>query len=123
MGRRRGGKRRVVTVVVTVTALVVAVAAAGGGYLLLRTEGSPQQAAARYLSGWQRGDYSAMDQVSVNAPRSGLAVPLRQAAAQLGAGQAAQAGQRASFAGPERAQMALPVLLGKGSQGVGGFLR
>ncbi len=84
MRRRRGRRRPVVTVVVTVAALVVAAAVAGGGYLLLHTKGSPQQAAARYLADWQRDDYSAMDQVSVNVPRSGLAGPLRQAAAQLG---------------------------------------
>jgi len=84
MGRHLGRRRRSVTVVVTVVALVLAVAAAGGGYLLLRTKGSPQQTEASYLLGWQRGDYAAMDRVSVNAPRSGLAGPLRQAAAELG---------------------------------------
>jgi hypothetical protein len=84
MGRHLGRRRRSVTVVVTVAALVLATAAAGGGYLLLRTKGSPQQTAASYLLGWQRGDYAAMDRVSVNAPRSGLAGPLRQAAAELG---------------------------------------
>jgi hypothetical protein len=84
MRRGRGRRRRVATVVVTVAALVVAAVAAGGAYLLLRTTGSPQQTAARYLSGWQRGNYSAMDQVSVDVPRSGLAGPLRQAAAELG---------------------------------------
>jgi hypothetical protein len=84
MGRHLGRRRRSVTAVVTVAALVLAAAAAGGGYLLLRTKGSPQQTAASYLLGWQRGDYAAMDRVSVNAPRSGLAGPLRQAAAELG---------------------------------------
>jgi hypothetical protein len=84
MGRHLGRRRRSVTVVVPVAALVLAAAAAGGGYLLLRTKGSPQQTAASYLAGWQHGDYAAMDRVSVNAPRSGLAGPLRQAAAELG---------------------------------------
>jgi hypothetical protein len=77
-------RRRSVTAVVAAVVLVLAVAAAGGGYLLLRTTGSPQQTAASYLGDWQRGRYTAMDQVSQNVPRSGLAGPLRQAAAQLG---------------------------------------
>ena len=84
MGRHLGRRRRSVTVVVTVVALVLAAVAAGGGYLLLRTKGSPQQTEASYLLGWQRGDYAAMGRVSVSAPRSGLAGPLRQAAAELG---------------------------------------
>src|SRR6516165_9745694 len=75
-----GHKRRSVIAVVTVVVLVLVAAAADGGYLLLRTKGSPQETEASYLSGWQRGDYSAMDRVSVNVPRSGLAVSLRQAA-------------------------------------------
>ena len=77
-------RRRSVTAVVAVVVLVLAVAAAGGGYLLLRTTGSPQQTAASYLGDWQRGSYAAMDEVSQNVPRSGLAGPLRQAAAELG---------------------------------------
>jgi hypothetical protein len=82
-GRDRGRRRTVITVVI-VAVLVLAVVAAGAGYLLLRTIGSPQQTAASYLSAWQRGDYPAMDKVSVNVPHSGLAVPLRQVAAELG---------------------------------------
>jgi hypothetical protein len=70
--------------IVIAVVVVVAVAGAGAGYLLLRTKGSPAQTAASYLSDWQRGDYSAMNKISVNAPPSGLATPLRQAAAQLG---------------------------------------
>jgi cell division protein FtsI/penicillin-binding protein 2 len=70
--------------VVVAVVLVVAAAAAVGGYLLLRTKGSPQQTAASYLRAWQRGSYAAMDQVSVNVPRSGLSGPLRQADAELG---------------------------------------
>jgi hypothetical protein len=76
--------RRRVIVIVTVTACVLALAAGGAGYLLLRTIGSPQQTAATYLAAWQKGDYPAMGRVSVGAPRSGLAGPLREAAAQLG---------------------------------------
>jgi len=79
-----GHRRRSVVAVVMVVALILVAAAAGGGYLLLRTKGSPQQTEASYLSGWQHGDYAAMDRVSVNVPRSGLAVSLRQAAAELG---------------------------------------
>ncbi len=83
-GSHHGRGRRSVIVVVTVVALVLAMAAAGGAYLLLRTKGSPQQTAASYRAGWQHGDYAAMDRVSVNTPRSGLAGPLRQAGAELG---------------------------------------
>jgi hypothetical protein len=71
-------------VIVTVAALVVLLGGGTAGYLLTRTTGSPQQTAASYLRGWQRGDYPAMDKVSVHLPRGGLAGPLRQYAAQLG---------------------------------------
>src|SRR5579859_293471 len=81
--RPRRGRRRVIVIVV-VAACLVALAGGAGGYLLLRTIGSPQQTAASYLADWQRGDYPAMDLLSVGAPRSGLAGPLRQTAAQLG---------------------------------------
>jgi hypothetical protein len=77
------GRRRVI-VIVSVSVLVLALAAGGTGYLLLRTIGSPQQTAASYLAAWQKRNYPAMGQVSVGAPRSGLATPLHQAAAQLG---------------------------------------
>src|SRR5258708_23648584 len=80
----RRPRRRSTLAGVVVAVLVVAAAVAAGGYLLLRTRGTPQQTAASYLNGWQRGDYAAMDEVSVNAPRSGLAGPLRQAGAELG---------------------------------------
>ena len=76
-------RRRAIVAGVVVAVLIVA-AAAAGGYLLLRTIGSPQQTAAAYLSGWQRASYPAMEQVSVNVPRGGLAGPLRQADADLG---------------------------------------
>ena len=81
-GPRRG--RRRIVIVVLVAVLVLVLAGGGAGYLLLRTIGSPQQTAASYLAAWQRGDYPAMGRLSVGAPRSGLATPLRQAAAQLG---------------------------------------
>ena len=80
---RRRSRRRII-IIVTVSVLVIALAAGTAGFLLLRTIGSPQQTAASYLAGWQRGDYPAMDQVTVDAPGSGLAGPLRQAAAELG---------------------------------------
>src|SRR4030088_994218 len=82
-GIRRPRRRSVIVVVVTAV-LAVAVAAAVGGYLLLCTRGTPQQTAGRYLRGWERGSYAAMEQVSVNVPRSGLAGPVRQAEAELG---------------------------------------
>ena len=67
-----------------VTVLVVAAAGAAAGYLLLHTIGTPQQTAASYLRDWQRSEYTAMDKITVNKPHSGLAVPLRAAATQLG---------------------------------------
>ena len=73
-----------VTVLVVVAVLVVGLGAAGGGYLLLRTKGSPRQTAEAYLRGWQLSRYHAMAAVSVNVPRSGLADPLTQTAAELG---------------------------------------
>src|SRR5258708_632690 len=82
--RIRRPRRRSVLAGMVVAVLVAAAAAAVGGYLLLRTRGTPQQTAASYLRGWQRGSYAAMDQVSVDVPRSGLAGPLRQADAELG---------------------------------------
>ncbi len=82
-GARRSRRRSILAGAVVVV-LVVAAAAVAGGYLLLRTTGTPQQTAASYLRGWQRGSYAAMEQVSVNVPHSGLAGPLRQADAQLG---------------------------------------
>ena len=81
--RPHRGRRRVV-IIVLVSVLVLALAAGGAGYLLLRTVGSPQQTAASYLDAWQKGDYAAMDQVSVGKPAGGLAGPLRLAATQLG---------------------------------------
>src|SRR3984957_2374466 len=77
------GRRRVV-IIVLVSVLVLALAAGGAGYLLLRTVGSPQQTAASYLTAWQKGDYPAMNQVSIGKPAGGLAGPLRLAASQLG---------------------------------------
>src|SRR5260370_6420642 len=82
--RPHRGRRRLV-IIVTVSVLVLALAAGGAGYLLLRTVGSPRQTAASYLTAWQKGDYPAMDQVSVGKPAGGLAGPLRQAVTQLGA--------------------------------------
>jgi cell division protein FtsI/penicillin-binding protein 2 len=78
------GRRRAIVAGVIVAVLIVSAAAAVGGYLLLRTIGTPQQTAASYLSAWQRASYSAMEQVSVNVPRGGLAGPVRQADAEVG---------------------------------------
>ncbi|HEV2374439.1 MAG TPA: penicillin-binding transpeptidase domain-containing protein, partial [Streptosporangiaceae bacterium] len=79
----RGRSRRTLAVLAAAAVLVVV---AGGvtAYVMLRTIGSPQQTAATYLSAWQRGDYHAMDQVTVDQPHGGLAGPLTQAATQLG---------------------------------------
>lgn len=81
---RRRGRPGTVTVVLTVAALIVVVGGGGAAYLLLRTKGSPQQTAASYLAAWQRSSYPAMNRISVNVPRGGLAGPLRKAAAELG---------------------------------------
>jgi hypothetical protein len=83
-GTPRQRRARPITAIVVVAVLVVALAGATAGYLLLRTTGSPQQTAASYLQGWQRGNYPAMDKVSVNMPSSGVAGPLRRTAAELG---------------------------------------
>ena len=83
VGRRRS-RRRLVLALVTAGVLVIGLVVAGVSYLALRTKGSPQQTAASYLKDWQRGRYTAMAQVSVNVPRSGLAGPLHQAASQIG---------------------------------------
>jgi hypothetical protein len=81
----RPRRHRSVIIAVVVAALAIALGVAGGTYLLLhRTVGSPSQTAAAYLSAWQRGAYPAMDKISMNVPRSGLAGPLKQAAAELG---------------------------------------
>ena len=82
MFRRRGRRRKVVIAVAT--ALVVLAGAAVGGYLLLRPHPSPRPAAASYLAAWQRGDYPAMDRVSVGTPHGGLATPVKQLSAELG---------------------------------------
>ena len=81
---RRRRRRWIIAVTVAVVVVVLVAAAAVGYDVLLRTKGSPRQTAAAYLAGWQRGSYAAMDKVSVNVPRSGLAGPLRQVDAQLG---------------------------------------
>ena len=81
---RRRRRRWIIAVTVAVVVVVLVAAAAVGYDVLLRTKGSPRQTAAAYLAGWQRGSYAAMDKVSVNVPRSGLAGPLRQVDAQVG---------------------------------------
>lgn len=77
-------RRRRLVVIVAVVVLLLGAGAAGGGYLLLRTQGSPAQTAASYLAAWQRGDYQAMNRVSMDLPRNGLAGPITRAEAQLG---------------------------------------
>jgi hypothetical protein len=70
--------------VAVVAVLIAGVIAAGGSYFLLRTKGSPQETAQAYLSAWQRGDYGAMNKVSIGVPHGGLAGPLQAADSQLG---------------------------------------
>jgi len=73
-------------VAVAVAGAVVALAVAGGiiAFLLLHTTGSPQTTASAYLAAWQTRSYGEMDAVTVNAPKGGVAGPLKAAAAQLG---------------------------------------
>jgi len=102
-------------VIVTVAALVVVLGGGAAGYLLLRTTGSPQQTAASYLRGWQRGDYPAMDNVSVHVPDGGLAGPLRQYAAQLGQRTLhTRLGSVTSAGGTARAQFTAAVTMASG---------
>jgi Penicillin binding protein transpeptidase domain/NTF2-like N-terminal transpeptidase domain/Penicillin-binding Protein dimerisation domain len=102
-------------VLVAVASLVVVLGGGAAGYLLLRTTGSPQQTAASYLSGWQRGDYQAMDKVSVNVPQGGLAGPLHQYAAQLGQRSLhTSLGQVTSSGSTARAQFTASVKLASG---------
>jgi len=82
-GRRGGSRRRTIAIVVAVV-LVAGAGAGAGAYFLLRTHGSPQQTASTYLAAWQRGDYPAMDKVSVGVPSGGVAGPLKQVAAEAG---------------------------------------
>jgi hypothetical protein len=85
LGRPRRRRRRSVIIAVVAAVLVVALGAAGGGYLLLRgSSESPNPVAASNLAAWQPGSYGAMQKVTVNVPRSGLAGPLQQVSAQLG---------------------------------------
>ena len=101
--------------VVTVAALVVVLGGGAAGYLLLRTAGTPQQTAASYLTGWQRGDYPAMDKVSVNVPHGGLACPLHQYATQLGVrGLHTRLGSVTSSGGTARAQFTASATLASG---------
>src|SRR5215831_8071052 len=69
-------------VIGVLASLVVAVAIAA--FLVLHVTGSPEQTADTFLTNWETRTYSAMDPVTVNAPKGGVAVPLRAAAAQLG---------------------------------------
>jgi Penicillin binding protein transpeptidase domain/NTF2-like N-terminal transpeptidase domain len=80
----RPARRLRIWALISAALLVLVLAGAGGSYLLLHTTGSPQQTAASYLAAWQRGSYPGMAGVSVDVPRSGLADPLRQTAAELG---------------------------------------
>src|SRR5262249_14289520 len=104
--RPRRGRRRIV-IIVTVSVLVIALAAGGAAYFLLRTVGSPQQTASTYLVAWQKGDYPAMDQVSVGQPAGGLAAPQRGVRpVHLVLGRVPQNGGSATAASPATAGLA-----------------
>ncbi len=79
---RASGLAVTAAVFATIASLVVAGVIAA--FLVLHVTGSPEQAATTFLTNWETRTYSAMDPVTVNAPKGGVAVPLRAAAAQLG---------------------------------------
>ena len=114
--RGMGGGRRPTVIAVVVAAVLVVVLAGGvAGYLLLRTHGSPQQTAASYLAAWQRGDYPAMNKVSVDVPHGGLAIPLRQFASEVGLRHLHLAlGQVTTAGGSEQARFTATASLASG---------
>jgi len=81
---RKNRRPRGVIAFVTAIALLAVAAVVAGSYLLLRTNGSPAQTAARYLSAWQRGNVASMRELSVNVPAGGLAAPISQVNHDLG---------------------------------------
>ena len=111
----RPARRLRIGALISAVLLTLVLAGAGGSYLLLRIIGSPRQTAASYLAAWQRGSYPGMQQVSVNVPRSGLAGPLRQAAAELGQRRIRLSlGQVTSAGGSARARFTATVDLASG---------
>jgi hypothetical protein len=83
-GDRRpvGGMTLLLAAIAGLVSIVVIVVV--GAYLLMHTTGSPEETATTFLTDWQARGYSDMDAVTVNAPKGGVAGPLRAAAAQLG---------------------------------------
>jgi hypothetical protein len=79
---RASGLAVTAAVFATIASLVVAGVIAA--FLVLHVTGSPEQTATTFLTNWEIRTYSLMDPVTVNAPKGGVAVPLRAAAAQLG---------------------------------------
>jgi hypothetical protein len=73
-----------VTIAVIATVVALVVAASIGAFLVLHVTGSPEETATTFLTNWETRTYSAMDPVTVNAPKGGVAGPLRAASAQLG---------------------------------------
>src|SRR5215469_5457972 len=73
-----------VTIAVIATVVALVIAGSVGAFLVLHVTGSPEETATTFLTNWETRTYSAMDPVTVNAPKGGVAVPLRAAAAQLG---------------------------------------
>jgi Penicillin binding protein transpeptidase domain/NTF2-like N-terminal transpeptidase domain len=112
----RPRRHRTLIIAAVVAALIIALGAAASSYLWLhRTVGSPSQTAAAYLSAWQRGAYPSMDQVSVSVPPSGLAGPLKQAAAELGVRQLRLSpGRVTSAGGSAQAEFTATALLASG---------
>ena len=111
----RPARRLRIGALITAALLILVLAGAGASYLLLRTVGSPRQTAASYLAAWQRGSYPGMQEVTVNVPRSGLAGPLRQTAADLGQRRIRLAlGQVTSTGGSARAQFTAAADLASG---------
>jgi len=71
-----------IAVIAAVAALVIA--GSVSAFLVLHVTGSPEATADTFLTNWETRAYDAMDPVTVNAPKGGVAGPLKAEAAQLG---------------------------------------
>ena len=79
---RASGLAVTVAVFATIASLVVAGVIAA--FLIMHVTGSPEETATTFLTDWQIRAYGEMDAVTLNAPKGGVAGPLRATAAQLG---------------------------------------
>jgi hypothetical protein len=79
---RASGLAVTVAVFATIASLVVAGVIAA--FLIMHVTGSPEETATTFLTDWQIRAYGEMDAVTLNAPKGGVAGPLRATGAQLG---------------------------------------